>query len=326
MRRAASRSLVALLVVTSALVPALALAEPTDEGDEDGRPIASASASAAPSAAFGSAAPIASGASSGAWASSSSLPSSSSSSSSRPRMPVMRVIEKDGMMVLPGGRFAMGAPASDRTAAPNERPTHMEVVGPFLIDKLEVSVADYKACVDKRACPPPAKTSALCTYELGDPQLPMTCVHWSDASAYCRSIGKRLPREVEWEFAARGTSTARYPWGGGSAACSYAATLLHESTGRSCTGKRPSRVGTHPQGASAFGVQDLAGNVEEWTQDFYVEHIAEGAAPRSGASHVLRGGGWLSPPSFAKTTSRNWGSALEAGPNVGFRCAKDADR
>jgi serine/threonine-protein kinase len=308
---------VALLVAASALVPALALAEPNDEGDEDGRPIASASAS-------GSASPPPVTSASGAWAATSSMPSASSSG--RARMPMQRVIEKDGMMVLPGGRFAMGAPASDKTAQPNERPTHMEAVASFLIDKLEVSVGDYKACVDKHACPPPAKASTLCTYDLGDAQLPMTCVHWSDANAYCRSLGKRLPREVEWEFAARGTSYARYPWGGGTAGCSYAATLLHESTGRSCTGKRPSRVGTHPQGASAFGVQDLAGNVEEWTQDFYVEHIAEGAAPRSGASHVLRGGGWLSPPSFAKTTSRNWGSALEAGPNVGFRCAKDADR
>jgi formylglycine-generating enzyme required for sulfatase activity len=70
---------------------------------------------------------------------------------------------------------------------------------------------------------------------------------------------------------------------------------------------------------------DMSGNVEEWVADYYVEHIAEGVAPRSGASRVLRGGGWLSPPSMARTTSRSWGSTLEAGPNVGFRCARDKD-
>jgi formylglycine-generating enzyme required for sulfatase activity len=83
-------------------------------------------------------------------------------------------------------------------------------------------------------------------------------------------------------------------------------------------------VGTHPSGASPFGVLDLAGNVEEWTSDWYAESVAEGAVPQAGASHVLRGGGWLSPPSMSRTSSRNWGSSLEAGPNVGVRCAKEA--
>jgi formylglycine-generating enzyme required for sulfatase activity len=220
----------------------------------------------------------------------------------------------------------MGASAQDRTSAPNERPSHVETVPPFYMDKLEITVDAYRACVDKRACKAPEKSSALCTYELGDGLLPVSCVHWGDADTYCRSVGKRLPRESEWELAARGTApSARFPWGPGAGGCNFAATLLHESTGRSCTGKRPSRVGTHLSGQSPYGVLDMSGNVEEWVSDFYVEHIAEGVAPRSGASRVLRGGGWLSPPSMTRATSRNWGSALEAGPNVGFRCAKDKD-
>ena len=125
-------------------------------------------------------------------------------------------------------------------------------------------------------------------------------------------------------MAARGTTPIRYPWGGQSAAgCGAAVTLASDATQRSCGGKRPSKVGSHVMGASPFGIYDMSGNVEEWVADWYAETNSD-LSPRAGASHVLRGGGWLSMPSASKTTSRNWGSAREAGPNVGFRCARDA--
>lgn len=232
------------------------------------------------------------------------------------------VIVKDGMAKIPGGKFTMGT--DDKKAPPNERPARTVIVSPFWLDKTEVTVAAYRACVEKGACPKPAHSSVSCTYDQGDPQLPISCVPWTSAHAFCSAAGKRLPREVEWEMAARGTTPIRYPWGGQSAAgCGAAVTLASDATQRSCSGKRPMKVGSHLMGASPFGIYDMSGNVEEWVADWYAETVSD-LSPRAGASHVLRGGGWLSAPSAAKTTSRNWGSAREMGPNVGFRCAKDA--
>lgn len=230
------------------------------------------------------------------------------------------VTERDGMVRVPGATYAMGS--SDPRSPSNERPRHVVTVAPFWIDRTEVTVQAYRDCVGGHACAPPNKASTSCTYDAGDPRLPVSCVRWQDAEAFCRAAGKRLPREAEWELAGRGPGGRKYPWLGPSTGCFLAATLVGELTARSCT-KRPSPVGAHPGGATPSGIQDLAGNVEEWTADWYVENLANGEAPAAGASHVLRGGGWLSPPSAGRMTSRNWGSSVEAGPNVGFRCARD---
>jgi formylglycine-generating enzyme required for sulfatase activity len=227
---------------------------------------------------------------------------------------------RDGMIHVAGATFVMGS--ADPKSPANERPRHAETVPSFWIDRTEVTVGAYRACVDAHACAVPPKSSTWCTYDRGDPQLPVNCVYWRDAAAMCLSVGKRLPREAEWELASRGPKGGgRYPWRSPASGCYYAATMVNDTTGRSCT-KGPSRVGGHPAGATPSGIQDLAGNVDEWMSDWYVENLSLGAAA-AGASHVLRGGGWQSGPSQARSTARNWGSAAEAGPNVGFRCAKN---
>lgn len=229
------------------------------------------------------------------------------------------VTAQDGMLRLPAGRFVAGS--SNPRAPTNERPSRTVAVPQFWIDRTEVTVGAYRACVDAHVCSRPARASATCTYDTGDGDLPVSCVHWSDADAYCRFDGKRLPTELEWEYAARGPLAVPFPWGG-SASCANAVTLINDQSARSCA-PHPARVGSHPGGASPFGVQDMSGNVEEWTADWYSESLTLDPAPRAGAAHVLRGGGWLSPPSLSRTTARDWGSAVEAGPNVGFRCARD---
>jgi serine/threonine-protein kinase len=238
----------------------------------------------------------------------------------RPSFERVQLPSRDGMLRLPGGRFVMGS--SSAHAPPNERPARTVALPAFWIDRTEVTVGAYRACVSAGACAVPPKASATCTFDAGDGELPISCVHWRDADAYCHFAHKRLPSEREWEYAARGSYAMAFPWGGVSG-CGTAITLLNDQSGRSCA-PRPARVGTHLAGASVFGVLDLSGNVEEWTGDWYVESLGPGPAPRSGAAHVLRGGGWLSSPSQSRTTSRDWGSSLEAGPNVGFRCARDS--
>ena len=240
------------------------------------------------------------------------------SSPSRPTVVKQPVIVRDGMIRVPSGRFKMGS--SNSHAPANERPAHMLSMPAYWIDRTEVTVGAYRACVEKGACSRPARASATCTFDAGDADLPVSCVHWRDADAYCRFAGKRLPSEPEWEYAAHGPFATSFPWGG-PASCAAAVTLVVDQSGTTCL-PRPARVGTHPAGASVFGAQDMSGNVEEWTADWYVESLGPGPAPRAGAAHVMRGGGWLSPPTLSRTTTRNWGSALEAGPNVGFRCAR----
>jgi formylglycine-generating enzyme required for sulfatase activity len=236
-----------------------------------------------------------------------------------PKVPRGKPLEKDGMMLVSEGVFFMGP------ATPRATPRGPLKVPSFWIDRTEVTVGAYRACVSRGQCAAPHKTSAKCSYDSNDLNLPVNCIRWADAERFCRHDGKRLATEVEWEFAARGAQGLTYPWGafgGGQGICKLAATLAAERNwGKSCT-NGPVRVGSYPRGASPFGVLDMAGNVEEWVSDWYAERPGP-TPPSSGNGYVLRGGSWASPPSMARGTARTWASAMEAGPTVGFRCAKN---
>jgi formylglycine-generating enzyme required for sulfatase activity len=135
---------------------------------------------------------------------------------------------------------------------------------------------------------------------------------FAEAEAYCHERGERLPTEDEWIAAAAGPSAHRYPWGDTGAVCRRGAWGL--TTGpcaRAADG--PDSVGAHPDGATALGIQDLAGNVAEWTT-------------REHAPPVAHGGSWASA---LATELRTW-SRLEVDPTshdarVGVRCARDAN-
>jgi formylglycine-generating enzyme required for sulfatase activity len=133
----------------------------------------------------------------------------------------------------------------------------------------------------------------------------------ADAVTYCEARGKRLPTEDEWLAAAAGPSARRYPWGDTGAVCRRAAWGL--ASGPCALGALgPDSVGAHPDGRSPLGLEDMAGNVAEWT--------------RSAAGPVAHGGSWQSA---LATELRTW-ARLEVDPaahdpRVGVRCASDTD-
>jgi iron(II)-dependent oxidoreductase len=159
---------------------------------------------------------------------------------------------------------------------------------------------------------------------------PVQHVCWYEADAYARWAGKRLPTEQEWEKAASWDPVAgqarQFPWGNEMPGRQHA-TLAFTGTGD----LRPSPVGTLPDGASAYGVHHMIGDVWEWTSSIFRPWPGFRAFPYReysevffGADYrVLRGGSWATAPEAARATFRNWDYPIRRQIFAGFRCARD---
>ena len=138
-----------------------------------------------------------------------------------------------------------------------------------------------------------------------DDNHPVVCVNTQDAEAFCAWAGCRLPTEQEWEYAARGPEGKLYPWGDSEPK----ENLLHWSGEANKSGTCP--VGTHPLGSSQFGIQDMAGNVWEWTNS------------NTDNYRVIRGGGWNNgSASWVRASLRDGRVPVFRDGNLGFRCAR----
>lgn len=239
------------------------------------------------------------------------------SASVAPAPPAASDAQPEGMVYIPGGSFRMGRDDGD----PLESPAHEVSVGPFYLDAYEVTCKQFRDFVEATGRKTPPGWGVRHCAEADD-DLPITGVNWEDADAYAAWVGKRLPTEAEWEFAARGPQSLTFPWG--AEWKSGAANAGTDGKGRAVA------VGSHPSGASPFGVQDMIGNAWEWTASRFTPY-ANGGAPPPNAHEgeremVLRGGCFLNSNAITAAFRRGWPAVGADYEQTGFRCAKDATR
>lgn len=272
------------------------------------------------------------------------------------------LVERDLMtlVLIPAGKFLLGASANDELAEDDELPQVEIYLDAYWIDRTEVTVAQFQEFVSdtgyvtdaERGCcggqfgrtggvvfAPDPQHIGSSTWRLplgsgtepASPRQPVVMVSWNDASAYCAWAGRRLPTEAEWEKAARGPLAQLYPWGN-----QFDGTRLNFCD-RNCTATwlardddayvRQAPAGAFLSGASPYDVLDMAGNVWEWVNDYYDFRgyfrvpTANPPGPDEGETHVLRGGSWLDTAAHTRTTVRAH-NLPDARNNVsGFRCA-----
>jgi formylglycine-generating enzyme required for sulfatase activity len=146
---------------------------------------------------------------------------------------------------------------------------------------------------------------------------PVVYVDATDAQAYARWAGKRLPTEMEWQYAAQGTDGRKYPWG-----------PAMDSTRCNWQLERTSSVTAYPGGASPFGVMDLIGNVWQLTNDMYDNGTFVFCMLRGGSYYNPTSSWWYIPggpqPADNPQILLMVSPALNRCGTVGFRCVKDA--
>jgi formylglycine-generating enzyme required for sulfatase activity len=225
-----------------------------------------------------------------------------------------------GMALVPAGEFIMGTnettfsvdPVSVLPAPPklvDAGPTHTVYLDSFYIDLHKVSTADYRKFSDKMGKKSGGDSEP---FDLNDA---VTGVAWKEADDYCRSVGKRLPTEEEWEKASRGTDGRVYPWGNqlDFKIENAAITLQSENT------------------RSPYGVEKMVGSGWEWTSDWYRPYPNN---PYRSSTfwegyRVIRGGSWRDQPAkmidlLSRTTTRFYFHPDQQDGTIGFRCAMSA--
>jgi formylglycine-generating enzyme required for sulfatase activity len=261
----------------------------------------------------------------------------------------------EGMVLVEGGSYFMGVDSPDPVLA-TAAPSHKVEVASFCLDRQEVTVAEFHRCSDPGECkraflkshwaeeePVVEATafSSLCNEgREGVDDHPINCVTWAQAAAFCKFRNARLPTEAEWERAARGGDGRMFPWGEPSPgpqrlnACGSEclawfrfskigldAGLFNASDAHVET----SPVGSFPQGRAKGDIDDLAGNVAEWTSDVFTAYpggtlpalVPEGARVVRGASIHSTSTAEVDP-AYRRPVPETWHPH-----DVGFRCAAD---
>ncbi|OAI44395.1 hypothetical protein AYO43_09225 [Nitrospira sp. SCGC AG-212-E16] len=222
------------------------------------------------------------------------------------------------MVLVPAGEFLMGSWTGD----PDEQPMRRVYLDAYFMDKDQLTVGEYAKFLEATSHGIPPEWNIMS--RAMPKQRPVVNVEWADAVAYCKWAGKRLPTEAEWEKAARGTDGRTYPWG------DEPPTKFHGNMKKELwnnhMGLTP--VGMFGDGRSPYGINDMAGNVWEWVNDWYDPNYyrtgpqRNPTGPATGNHKVVRGGSWGSGPEGMRASERETRLPSFQGYGTGFRCAK----
>jgi len=276
-----------------------------------------------------------------------------------------RAVDGMAMVYVPAGEFTMGSDDDDvayyvemcQEYGPfddcidsfhfqREQPAHAVELDAFWIDRTEVTVAQYQACVDDGVCEaPPQPMGWSGPIDVSD-DMPATVISWLGAQTYCEWAGGRLPTEAEWEYAARGPQGLRFPWGDTfdpshlnfcDASCDAewpkdtpGSTGSWAYTGYDDGYAYIAPVGSFPSGSSWCGALDMAGNAGEWTADwtgtYTIERQVNPTGPQGeGERKVTKGLSWYAFPLQVRSANREAYFPEGAGTYDGFRCVVPAD-
>lgn len=246
------------------------------------------------------------------------------------------------MVYIPPGSFRMGDGEGARDVTLSKG---------FFIDKNEVTVHAYQACMARRMCSAADHVSIPAGQEdagieglssskefadtwsshCNEPRKaldnPINCVDYSNAESYCRWKGRRLPTEAEWELAARGKEGRVFPWGDDKPSCDRACYDRNsDCLARSGEGVNTCAAGSKTGDKTPEGAFDFGGNVSEWAADGFTASPAGGADPTGDAAspmRVVRGGNLLDDGAKLRATYRAGALPEVAHVSIGFRCAAD---
>lgn len=223
-------------------------------------------------------------------------------------------IDGSVLVAVPGGVFQMGGDGADNQE-------HSVTLDDFWIYSTEVTNQQYALCEKLGFCTPPdLKVHPRYIYPEYSNH-PVVGVSYEQAATYCSFVNGRLPTEAEWEKAARGPDGDAYPWGDADPSCD----LANFST---CASK-PDQVLSHPGGASFYGALDMAGNVFEWTADWYAADSYQTSpsenpsGPESGSERSIRSSAFDSAVADLSAVSRYSDDPTSVRDDLGFRCVVD---
>ena len=221
-------------------------------------------------------------------------------------------VDNSTLVFVPSGEFSMGGGGADY-------PEHRVNMSSFWIYRNKVTNREYALCLQAGQCSNPLDPKGV--EALNDSQqldMPVVGVNWDQSQAYCKWTQGRLPTEAEWEKTARGPDGNIYPWGAAEPNCD----LLNFN---GCLGKI-SKVSAYPKGKSYYDALDLAGNVFEWTADWYdlnyytIAPTQDPPGPDSGTQRSIRSSSYLSFPSDVPPAKRNYLEPDKYRADLGFRC------